>query len=206
MSASRLTLLRRCRSILPWCCGAWTSAPSGMTCLSLRPISPFRFWEPCTAMCHPVWRGRANTVSDGLALTPTELGPPALADSLAIFECSRESTLEGGDHTILVGRVLRFSRSGQGAPLIFFRGDALAKPLLRLRAQHGFPDWPHGVEFAPRRFRCQSPFRNSFLPGTGFPPWAGLCHISFTQLSCSRRSPLRSEQCANMRGIKGDLW
>ena len=59
---------------------------------------------------------------EGLALTPTGLGPPGLTDSLAIFECSRESTLEGGDHTILVGRVLRFSRSGQGAPLVFFRG------------------------------------------------------------------------------------
>ena len=59
---------------------------------------------------------------EGLALKPTELGPPGLADSLAIFECSRESTLEGGDHTILVGRVLRFTRTGQGAPLVFFRG------------------------------------------------------------------------------------
>jgi flavin reductase (DIM6/NTAB) family NADH-FMN oxidoreductase RutF len=59
---------------------------------------------------------------EGLALKPTELGPPGLADSLAIFECSRENTLEGGDHTILVGRVLRFARGGQGAPLVFFRG------------------------------------------------------------------------------------
>jgi len=60
---------------------------------------------------------------DGLALMQTELGPPGLADSLAIFECARQSTLEGGDHTILVGRVLRFARGGQGAPLLFFRGQ-----------------------------------------------------------------------------------
>lgn len=58
----------------------------------------------------------------GLALKPTQLGPPGLADSLAIFECARESTLEGGDHTVLVGRVLRFTRAGEGAPLVFFRG------------------------------------------------------------------------------------
>jgi len=59
---------------------------------------------------------------DGFRLLPTELGPPALADSLAVFECVRESTLPGGDHTILVGRVLRFAQPGQGAPLLFYRG------------------------------------------------------------------------------------
>src|ERR1700742_5003299 len=32
---------------------------------------------------------------EGLALKPTELGPPGLTDSLAIFECARESTLAG---------------------------------------------------------------------------------------------------------------
>src|SRR5215472_18563966 len=46
---------------------------------------------------------------DGIALVRTELGPPALADSLAIFECKVEKMIEGGDHTILLGRVLRFS-------------------------------------------------------------------------------------------------
>jgi len=66
---------------------------------------------------------------DGLPLKPTELGPPGLAEALAIFECARESTLPGGDHTILVGRVLRFSRSNAGAPLVYHRGkySALAQ-------------------------------------------------------------------------------
>jgi flavin reductase (DIM6/NTAB) family NADH-FMN oxidoreductase RutF len=59
---------------------------------------------------------------DGFALLSTELGPPALADSLAVFECARESTLPGGDHTILVGRVLRFHCPSEGRPLLFFRG------------------------------------------------------------------------------------
>ena len=52
---------------------------------------------------------------DGLDLMPTELGPPALADSLAVFECLREQALPGGDHTILIGRVQRFSRPGKSA-------------------------------------------------------------------------------------------
>jgi len=60
---------------------------------------------------------------DGIALIPTELGPPALADSLAIFECARESVQDAGDHAILIGRVLRFARQdAAGAPLVYFRG------------------------------------------------------------------------------------
>ena len=59
---------------------------------------------------------------DGIALLETELGPPALADSLAVFECVTEHKLEGGDHTIFLGRVVRFSRPSDSAPLIFFRG------------------------------------------------------------------------------------
>jgi flavin reductase (DIM6/NTAB) family NADH-FMN oxidoreductase RutF len=59
---------------------------------------------------------------DGIALLKTQLGPPALADALAVFECEREAVHEGGDHTILIGRVLRFRRHEAGAPLVFFRG------------------------------------------------------------------------------------
>jgi flavin reductase (DIM6/NTAB) family NADH-FMN oxidoreductase RutF len=59
---------------------------------------------------------------DDLALFETELGPPALADAQAVFECAAHAAHDGGDHTILVGRVLRFARSEAGAPLVFHRG------------------------------------------------------------------------------------
>lgn len=59
---------------------------------------------------------------DGMALLKTELGPPGLADSLAVFECATEQRLDAGDHTIFLGRVLRFSRPSDSAPLVFFRG------------------------------------------------------------------------------------
>lgn len=60
---------------------------------------------------------------DGIALMETELGPPALADSLAVFECARESVQDAGDHAIVIGRVLRFMRHAEaGAPLVYFRG------------------------------------------------------------------------------------
>jgi 4-hydroxyphenylacetate 3-hydroxylase, reductase component len=67
---------------------------------------------------------------DGIELLPTELGPPALADALAVFECAPEAVHEGGDHAILLGRVVRFARRDAGAPLVFFRGcyGALAGP------------------------------------------------------------------------------
>jgi flavin reductase (DIM6/NTAB) family NADH-FMN oxidoreductase RutF len=66
---------------------------------------------------------------EGIALIPTELGPPALADSLAVFECVTEKVIEAGDHTILLGRVLRFARHSKSAPLVYFSGkySALAQ-------------------------------------------------------------------------------
>jgi flavin reductase (DIM6/NTAB) family NADH-FMN oxidoreductase RutF len=39
-----------------------------------------------------------------------------------VFECAREQVVEGGDHTVLIGRVLRFHRPQQGAPLVYFQG------------------------------------------------------------------------------------
>lgn len=59
---------------------------------------------------------------DGIALKPTKIGAPALAEALAIFECTREAIYPGGDHQILVGRVQRFMAQRQSVPLVFFRG------------------------------------------------------------------------------------
>ena len=59
---------------------------------------------------------------DGIALKPTTLGPPALADALAIFECEAEAVHQAGDHAILIGRVIHFARAEAGEPLVFFRG------------------------------------------------------------------------------------
>jgi flavin reductase (DIM6/NTAB) family NADH-FMN oxidoreductase RutF len=59
---------------------------------------------------------------DGLPLVATKNGPPGLADALAIFECAREAVYDGGDHAIIIGRVLRFAWRKTGAPLVFFRG------------------------------------------------------------------------------------
>lgn len=47
---------------------------------------------------------------------------PLLADYCARFQCNVESRIDGGDHLILVGRVLELHR-GSGEPLVFHDGQ-----------------------------------------------------------------------------------
>ena len=51
-----------------------------------------------------------------------EHGAPVLKDSLGVFECERYGVHDGGDHHILVGRVVKASFDPQLDPLLFFRG------------------------------------------------------------------------------------
>lgn len=51
-----------------------------------------------------------------------ETGAPLLMESLAVFECERSAVHEGGDHDILVGRVVRASFDPNLDPLLYFRG------------------------------------------------------------------------------------
>lgn len=49
-------------------------------------------------------------------------GVPVMPGCLAVFECAREAVHEGGDHAIVVGRVLA-ARHRRGEPLVFHGGD-----------------------------------------------------------------------------------
>jgi flavin reductase (DIM6/NTAB) family NADH-FMN oxidoreductase RutF len=51
-----------------------------------------------------------------------EYGAPVLTESLGVFECERNALHEGGDHHILVGRVLKASFDPTLDPLLYFRG------------------------------------------------------------------------------------
>lgn len=51
-----------------------------------------------------------------------ESGAPLLMESLGVFECERFGVHDGGDHHILVGRVLRASFDSNLDPLLYFRG------------------------------------------------------------------------------------
>ena len=54
--------------------------------------------------------------------TAGENGAPVIGGALAHFECELAATHEGGDHTIIVGRVTRFAADTTRAPLVFYRG------------------------------------------------------------------------------------
>jgi flavin reductase (DIM6/NTAB) family NADH-FMN oxidoreductase RutF len=47
---------------------------------------------------------------------------PLIAGALARFECEQHATFDGGDHLIVVGRVLRVAMD-VGAPLVFANGQ-----------------------------------------------------------------------------------
>ena len=51
-----------------------------------------------------------------------EAGAPILKDSLGVFECERHAVHDGGDHHILIGRVVKASFDASLDPLLFFRG------------------------------------------------------------------------------------
>ena len=63
-----------------------------------------------------------NRHLEGLACQTGENGCPILPNVLAFIECAIEQRLDGGDHIILLGRVLRFARFG-GQPLLFAQGQ-----------------------------------------------------------------------------------
>ncbi len=51
-----------------------------------------------------------------------EYGTPVIHGSLSTFECERHATHDGGDHVILVGRVVRACFDPRRDPLLYFRG------------------------------------------------------------------------------------
>ncbi len=58
----------------------------------------------------------------GLDCGTGQYGVPLLPEFAACLECSTEYRYAGGDHLIIVGRVLRFE-DRQLEPLIFYRGE-----------------------------------------------------------------------------------
>ncbi len=49
-------------------------------------------------------------------------GVPLVRDCIACLECEVTELLEGGDHTIVIGRVVAGCVDSDAAPLLFFRG------------------------------------------------------------------------------------
>jgi 3-hydroxy-9,10-secoandrosta-1,3,5(10)-triene-9,17-dione monooxygenase reductase component len=58
---------------------------------------------------------------DGVGYSKAVTGAPVLDEALAYIDCEIEAELDGGDHVIVVGRVVELGHR-EGAPLAFFRG------------------------------------------------------------------------------------
>ncbi len=54
--------------------------------------------------------------------SPGELGAPVLQQSVGVFECESYSVHDGGDHHILLGRVIKATFDAALDPLLYFRG------------------------------------------------------------------------------------
>jgi flavin reductase (DIM6/NTAB) family NADH-FMN oxidoreductase RutF len=64
---------------------------------------------------------RGGSGFDGLSHSTNAEGVPVLKTALSRFDCEQTATHEGGDHLIVVGRVLR-AVFRQGGPLVFSQG------------------------------------------------------------------------------------
>jgi flavin reductase (DIM6/NTAB) family NADH-FMN oxidoreductase RutF len=69
---------------------------------------------------------------EDLGYTLGETGSPVLPGVMAIFECTLETTYDGGDHLMILGRVQRYAYDPDKGPLLYFRGgyNELAAPSL----------------------------------------------------------------------------
>ena len=101
----------------------WSAARSSMR---------HRHFSVATAFAIHVLRAEQRAVAErftrsghgfeGLEHRRNAEGVPLIDGVLARFECVTEATHEGGDHTIIIGRITRFDHAAEGAPLSFFAG------------------------------------------------------------------------------------
>lgn len=63
----------------------------------------------------------------GLTLAEGVAGVPLLADCAAVFQCQTVARHEGGDHVILLGKVLTY-QCAERPPLLFHRGRYVLPP------------------------------------------------------------------------------
>ena len=69
----------------------------------------------------PARFSRGGAGFDGLDWQANAEGVPVLPGALARFDCRQHATHDGGDHLIIVGKVLRLARE-DGSPLVFAQG------------------------------------------------------------------------------------
>ena len=76
--------------------------------------------EDGEGMCRTFASKGADRYS-GLGYTTAVTGAPVLNDALAYIDCEIAHEYDGGDHVIVVGRVVELGHR-EGSPLMFYRG------------------------------------------------------------------------------------
>lgn len=125
---------------------AGPDGPMGFTANSFSSVSldpPLVLWSPARSSSrfaqfsvarhyaiHVLGEGQGGLIQrfarggagfDGLPPARNAEGVPLIADALARFDCERHAAHDGGDHLIIVGRVLRAAMA-EGQPLVFSQG------------------------------------------------------------------------------------
>jgi flavin reductase (DIM6/NTAB) family NADH-FMN oxidoreductase RutF len=59
---------------------------------------------------------------EGVDYAAGRFGAPILPNTMAAFDCLHHAQYEGGDHRIIVGRVVDMEHNIEGEPLLFFGG------------------------------------------------------------------------------------
>ncbi|MFI2652156.1 flavin reductase family protein [Micromonospora fulviviridis] len=96
-----------------------TASVFGVSVLSARHASVARFFADPN---RPV----GSEEFAGVTTQPGQrTGVPLIADALAWFECEVWRRYDGGDHTIVVGRLLRATRPSEETALLFHHGRFL---------------------------------------------------------------------------------
>lgn len=67
--------------------------------------------------------GSAEDKFNGVVWTAGENGIPRIDNTLADLECDLETTYQGGDHTIYIGRVTHIHNNEPTKPLLYFLGN-----------------------------------------------------------------------------------
>ncbi len=65
---------------------------------------------------------KADDKFQGVGWRTERSGAPVLTDALAWIDCRIENEFDGGDHVIVVGRVLALGNQDSDGPLAYFRG------------------------------------------------------------------------------------
>lgn len=70
-----------------------------------------------------VMASRAEDKFADVDWSPASSGSPIIAGSVAYIDCEIEAVHDGGDHDIVIGRVLGLEVMDSKSPLVFFQGS-----------------------------------------------------------------------------------